>query len=100
MRTAATLFVRQKALYSVLTFWTDPRLICLIAVLENAKLGILLTSCQNCYGIEWLSLVVRITARKGRNFARMALPVVEQQIVPISRSLFIGRLGSKLVVHS
>ena len=25
MRTAAIVFVRQKALYSVLMFWTDPR---------------------------------------------------------------------------
>ena len=55
---------------------------------------------QTCYGIEWLSRVVLIIARKGRNFARIALPVVEQQIVPSSQSLFMSRLGLKLVVHS
>ena len=55
---------------------------------------------QTCYGIESLSRVVLIIARKGRNFARIALPVVEQQIVPSSRFVFIGRLGLKLVVHS
>ena len=51
----------------------------------------------------WYGMVIScalLIARKGRNFARMALPVVEQQIIPSSRSLFIGRLGSKLVVHS
>ena len=55
---------------------------------------------QTCYGIEWLFRVVLISARTGRNFARIALPVVEQQMVPSSQSLFIGRLGLKLVVHS